>query len=89
MSRLAGRRGRRIRAVQAAGLFTIKQVGDACGLPGPVIMQLVERTWVDDARWMYTGEQLRAAVAVAENLRRCRITNDPLPHDDPAPYFRM
>jgi len=49
--------------------FTIKDVGDACGLPGPVIAQLVPRTWVDGAGWMYTGEQVAEAVRVAANLR--------------------
>lgn len=64
------------------GLFTIKQVGDACGLPGPVIMQLVPRTWTDEG-WMYTAEQLRAAVVIADNLRRARAANEPLPLHDP------
>jgi hypothetical protein len=49
--------------------FTIKDVGDACGLPGPVIAQLVPRTWVDGVGWMYTGEQVAEAVRVAANLR--------------------
>jgi hypothetical protein len=52
----------------SAQLFTIKQVGDACGLPHPVIMQLVPRTWTE-AGWMYTNEQLLAAIAIADNLR--------------------
>jgi hypothetical protein len=53
-------------------LYTIKEVGDACGLPGPVIMQLTPRTWIDGAGWMYTAEQLRAAVVIADDLRRER-----------------
>lgn len=50
-------------------LYTIKDVGDACGLPGPVIMQLVPRTWTDEG-WMYTGDQLDASVFIAADLRR-------------------
>lgn len=53
-------------------MFTIKQVGDACGLPGPVIMQWVSRTWVEGVGWMFTAEQLEEAVAVAEDWRRYR-----------------
>ncbi|MUL48357.1 hypothetical protein FZI85_27580 [Mycobacterium sp. CBMA293] len=51
------------------GLFTIQQVGQACGLPGPVIMQLVPRTWTA-AGWMYTASQLRDAAVIAANMRR-------------------
>ena len=54
-------------------MCTVADVGDACGLPGPVIMQVVPRTWTS-AGWMYTGEQLRAAVVIAEDLRRERAT---------------
>jgi hypothetical protein len=61
----------RRRRDEASRLFSIKEVGDHCGLPGPVIMQLVPRTWTDQG-WMYTGEQLRASIRVAENLRRRR-----------------
>jgi hypothetical protein len=50
--------------------YTIKDVSAACGLPGPVIAQLVDRTWVDGVGWMYTGEQMAQSVTVAENLRR-------------------
>ena len=64
-------RRRRDEAREGARLFTIKEVGDHCGLPGPVIMQLVPRTWTERG-WMYTGEQLRASIAVAEDLRRRR-----------------
>lgn len=52
-------------------LFTIKEVGDRCGLPGPVIMQLVPRTWTPRG-WMYTAEQVDAAIAAAHRLRRER-----------------
>jgi hypothetical protein len=50
-------------------MHAINEVSDACGLPGPVIMQLVPRTWTD-AGWMYTAEQLEAAVGIAADLRR-------------------
>jgi len=52
-------------------LHTIKEVGEACGLPGPVVMQLVPRTWTQ-AGWMYTGEQLAESVRIAAHLRRQR-----------------
>jgi hypothetical protein len=65
-------------------LFNIAQVGDACGLPGPVIMQWVPRTWVDGRGWMFTAEQLRAAVEIAEDYRRTRAANGPLREHDPA-----
>jgi hypothetical protein len=51
-------------------VHTIKDVGDACGLPGPVIAQLVPRTWVDGVGWMFTAEQLRESVTLAGNLRQ-------------------
>jgi hypothetical protein len=35
----------------AAPVFTVKDVADACGLPQPVIAQLVPRSWADDG-WM-------------------------------------
>ena len=38
------RNRRRVRRLKAAGLFTIDQVADACGLPQPVVAQLVPRT---------------------------------------------
>lgn len=70
-------RRRRDEAREASRLFTIKEVGDHCGLPGPVIMQLVPRTWTP-AGWMYTGEQVRASIAVAEDLRRRREAASPV-----------
>ena len=76
-------RRRRIRTSRPANMFTIKDVGDACGLPGPVIMQWVPRTWVDGHGWMFTAEQLRAAVEIAEEYRRDRDANAPLPERDP------
>ena len=54
---------------QSAAVFTIKDVADACGLPQPVVAQLVPRTWTQDG-WMYTGEQVEAAVSIAEEFRR-------------------
>lgn len=70
--------GRRDDSARLARLYTIKDVGDACGLPGPVIMQLVPRTWTDEG-WMYTREQLDAAVTIAAELRRNRAAADPVP----------
>jgi hypothetical protein len=46
------------RASGPVQLFTIKQVGDACGVPHPVIMQLVPRTWTE-AGGMHTNDQGR------------------------------
>lgn len=57
-------------AGSGAASYTIKDVSRACGLPGPVIAQLVPRTWVDGVGWMYTSEQVHASVGLAENLRR-------------------
>ena len=57
-------------------LYTVAEVGNACGLPGPVIMQLVPRTWTDEG-WMYTGEQLQAAIKIAAELRRERPGTPP------------
>lgn len=51
--------------------FTIADVAKSCGLPQPVIAQLVPRTWTDDG-WMYTAAQIRAAEEVADDLRRGR-----------------
>ncbi|MFL0242734.1 hypothetical protein [Mycobacterium sp. SMC-17] len=68
--------------LRGASLFTIQQVGHACGLPGPVIMQLVPRTWVDGAGWMYTADQLRDAVVIAANMRRQRTGEPPLSRSD-------
>jgi hypothetical protein len=48
--------------------LTIADVAKACGLPQPVIAQLVPRTWTD-AGWMYTPAQLQAAVEIADAMR--------------------
>lgn len=50
-------------------VYTVKDVADACGLPQPVIAQVVPRTWTDDG-WMYTGAQIRSAIDIAQKLRR-------------------
>jgi hypothetical protein len=75
-------RRRKGEAHEASRLFSIKEVGDHCGLPGPVIMQLVPRTWTAQG-WMYTGEQLRASIGVAEDLRRRREAVSPIALHDP------
>lgn len=49
--------------------LTIADVGAACGLPQPVIAQLVPRTWTADG-WMYTPAQLEEAVRIAHR-RSC------------------
>jgi hypothetical protein len=64
-------------------MLTVKDVGDACGLPGPVIMQWVPRTWVDGHGWMFTPGQLRAAVEIAEDYRRERTASTSLREHDP------
>lgn len=74
---------RRTEPVLPPGMFTVKQVGDACGLPGPVIMQWVPRTWVDGVGWMFTDEQLREAVTIAAQWRRSRAASEPLRQPDP------
>lgn len=67
--------GRHRRPADLAGFFTIKEVSQACGLPGPVIMQLVPRTWVEPVGWLYTGDQITAAIAISEDLPRPSKTN--------------
>jgi hypothetical protein len=79
---LAKWRRRRTEPAVPPGMFTIKQVGDACGLPGPVIMQWVPRTWVDDAGWMFTAEQLREAVTIAARWQQSRAANESLRQQD-------
>jgi hypothetical protein len=49
-------------------MFTIVDVADACGLPQPVVAQLVPRTWTDDG-WMYTADQLQFAVQIGPDVR--------------------
>jgi hypothetical protein len=73
-------RNRRVEEAEPPQLHTIKDVVEACGLPGPVIMQLVPRTWTDQG-WMYTTEQLDAAVVIAAEHRRTLAARP-----DPAPY---
>lgn len=50
-----------------AAVLTIKDVAGACGLPQPVIAQMVPRTWTD-AGWMYTHQQLQMAVGIAQTI---------------------
>lgn len=49
--------------------LTIKDVADACGLPQPVIAQLVPRTWTAQG-WMYTPAQRDEAIRTASALRQ-------------------
>ena len=59
---------------QAPEMFTVKDVAEACGLPQPVVAQLVPRTWAAAVGgWMYTAEQLQSAVEIAAELRRTRL----------------
>jgi hypothetical protein len=71
-------RARRQEPADLAGLFTIKDVSQASGLPGPVIMQLVPRTWVEPVGWLYTLDQIGAAVTIAEDLHRPSGTDQPV-----------
>ena len=73
---------RRVRRLKAAGLFTIDQVADACGLPQPVVAQLAPRTWTD-AGWMYTAEQFAYAVRIAPDVREGRYVPPQSAHDEP------
>jgi hypothetical protein len=58
-------------AQDAAAVYTIADVADACRLPQPVIAQLVPRIWTSDG-WMYTPAQLSSAVEIAEEMRSNR-----------------
>lgn len=73
-------------AVESAAVFTVKDVADACGLPQPVVAQLVPRTWTAEG-WMYTGEQVEAAVSIAEEFRARSADGNggegPSSHDGP------
>lgn len=77
-------RTRRHEAADLAGLFTIKEVSQASGLPGPVIMQLVPRTWVEPVGWLYTRDQISLAVSISEDLRRPAHVDRPEPPRQPA-----
>lgn len=59
---------RRTRDAVPVGLFTIKDLAEACGLPQPVISQLVPHTNTAAGR-LYTEAQLRYAVEMAEHFR--------------------
>jgi len=51
--------------------LTIADIADACGLPQPVIAQLVPRTWTNEG-WMYTAAQRQTAIEIAEKMRSVR-----------------
>jgi hypothetical protein len=55
------------RRKRPAGLFTIKEVAEACQLPQPAVAQLARRTWTDNG-WMYTAEQLHSAVEIGRRV---------------------
>jgi hypothetical protein len=76
------RNRRRVRRLKAAGLYTIKEVGDTCSLPQPVVAQLVPRTWTEGG-WMYTAEQLAYAVHIAPDVREGRYMPPPSDHGEP------
>jgi hypothetical protein len=76
------RNRRRVRRLKAGGLFTIKEVGDACGIPQPVVAQLVPRTETD-AGWMYTTDAQDYAVDIAPDVRAGRYVPPRQEHDDP------
>lgn len=76
------RNRRRVRRLKAAGLLTVKDVSDSCGLPQPVVAQLVPRTWTD-AGWMYTADALAYAVQIAPDVRAGRYVPPRQDHDDP------
>jgi hypothetical protein len=74
------RRAGEAQEAETPQLHTIKDVVEACGLPGPVIMQLCPRTWTAEG-WMYTAEQLDAAVVIAaEHRRQLAVRTDPAPY---------
>jgi hypothetical protein len=58
-------------------MLTIKDVADACGMPQPVIAQLVPRQWVEGAGWMYTQKDLEYAVELADRLAKSTKAADP------------
>lgn len=76
-------RTRRYHSEHLSGLFTIKEVSQACGLPGPVIMQLVPRTWVEPVGWLYTLDQIREAITISEDLHPPSETNQTEAQRDP------
>ena len=49
--------------------LTIADVAAACGLPQPVIAQLVSRTWTKDG-WLYTEAQRDEAAEIAASWTR-------------------
>jgi hypothetical protein len=75
-------RRRRQAARNPEQLHTIAVVSRLCGLPGPVVMQLVERTWTDRG-WMYTDQQLHSSLEIAAELRRRNASRPPAILHDP------
>jgi hypothetical protein len=65
------------------GMFSIAQVSRASGLPQPVIMQWVSRTWVDGVGWVFTVDQFREAVDRAAQWRASRTASQSSPQEDP------
>ena len=65
-----GERGSAVAAGRGADdpAYTIADVAKACGLPQPVIAQVVPRTWTKHG-WMYTGEQLQNSIEIAQEMR--------------------
>lgn len=59
-------------------LFTIKDLAQACGLPQPVISQLVPHTDTAAGR-LYTAEQLRYAVGLAAGIHARRSAHEGSP----------
>lgn len=55
----------------SAAAFSVRDVSDACGLPQPVVAQLVPRTDTPEG-WMYTAEQLQHAIDIADEIRARR-----------------
>lgn len=55
-------------AASSDAIHTVADVAEACGLPQPVIAQVVPRTWTE-LGWMYTDAQLEEAVEIAAVMR--------------------
>ncbi|WP_156526224.1 hypothetical protein [Mycobacterium adipatum] len=75
MGHRRGQTNLRLAASRAADdhkpVFTIADVARECGLPQPVIVQLVPRTWTAQG-WMYSASQIRAACAIAAEVKAAR-----------------
>ncbi|WP_109751297.1 hypothetical protein [Mycolicibacterium aromaticivorans] len=62
--------------------LTIADVAKACGLPQPVIAQLVPRTWTD-VGWMYTEAQAQKAIEIAASEAARRTSEQSSTQDRP------